>query len=325
MADWLNFTFEWWWLFAVLPLPLLVFYGLPAQQQQAELKLALLPERLQSGSPSRQLEKALCIAIWVFVVCAIARPVWYGDPVEFQPKHRDMMLVVDLSGSMQEEDMLFEGEYVDRLSTVKHVISEFAEKRKGDRLGLILFGDHAYLQTPLTLDRQTVINQLNQTIIGLVGKSTAIGDGIGLATKVFVDSDAPQRIMILLSDGANTAGQLTPVQAAEIAAKFDTKIYTIGIGAGEMQVKQFFMTRTVNTARDLDETTLTQVAELTGGQYFRAHNAQELAQIYQTINQLEPINSAVKTWRPQTEWFGYPLGVALLLSLLLFILRRARG
>lgn len=139
-------------------------------------------------------------------------------------------------------------------------MSEFIAKREGDRIGLILFADHAYLQTPLTLDRQTVANQLNQTVLKLIGTQTAIGEGIGLATKTFIDSDAPQRVMILLSDGSNTAGVLDPLEAANIAKQYNTTIYTVGVGAGEMVVKDFLFSRKVNTAQDLDEKTLQTIA-----------------------------------------------------------------
>uniref|UniRef100_UPI000533FF62 Hypothetical membrane spanning protein n=1 Tax=Aliivibrio fischeri (strain ATCC 700601 / ES114) TaxID=312309 RepID=UPI000533FF62 len=218
-----------------------------------------------------------------------ARPVWYGEPVDIQPEHRDMMLVVDLSGSMAEEDMkTSNGDFVDRLTAVKQVVSDFIDQRKGDRLGLVLFGDHAYLQTPLTFDRNTVREQLDRTVLNLVGQRTAIGEGLGLATKTFIESNAPQRTIILLSDGANTAGVLEPLEAAQLAKDNHAKIYTVGIGAGEMQVRGFFGKQTVNTARDLDEDTLTKIATMTGGQYFRARNADELAEIYQTIDALEP-------------------------------------
>jgi len=202
------------------------------------------------------------------------------------------------------------------------VLSDFIDKREGDRLGLVLFADHAYLQTPLTLDKNTIRQQLNQAVLKLIGTQTAIGEGIGLATKTFIDSDAPQRVMILLSDGSNTAGVLDPIEAAKIAQKYNATIYTVGVGAGEMMVKEFFMTRKINTAEDLDEKTLTQIATMTGGQYFRARNSQDLAKIYDTINQLEPISQASQTWRPQSEWFGYPLAIALALSVLLALLRR---
>ncbi|ALR17341.1 vWA domain-containing protein [Vibrio natriegens] len=322
LSQWLNIEFVWWWALILLPLPLLVYKLLPRESQQAEIKLAYLPDNTHSNKPKQKLQKTLSIAIWTLLIIACARPVWFGDPIEFQPKYRDLMLVVDLSGSMQKEDMNLDGEFTDRLTAVKKVLSDFVAKRKGDRLGVVLFGDHAYLQTPLTADRQAVIQQINQTVIGLVGQSTAMGDGIGLGTKTFVDSNAPQRVMVLLSDGGNTAGVLDPIEAAEIAKKYNATIYTVGVGAGEMMVKEFFMTRKVDTAADLDEKTLTQIAEVTGGQYFRARDAEQLENIYETINQLEPVSNDTQTWRPQSEWFRYPLSAALGVSVLLFFLRR---
>ena len=325
LSQWLNIEFVWWWALILLPLPLLVYKLLPQESQQAEIKLAYLPDNTHSNKPKQKLQKTLSIAIWTLLIIACARPVWFGDPIEFQPKYRDLMLVVDLSGSMQKEDMNLDGEFTDRLTAVKKVLSDFVAKRKGDRLGVVLFGNHAYLQTPLTADRQAVIQQINQTVIGLVGQNTAMGDGIGLGTKTFVDSNAPQRVMVLLSDGGNTAGVLDPIEAAEIAKKYNATIYTVGVGAGEMMVKEFFMTRKVDTAADLDEKTLTQIAEVTGGQYFRARDAEQLEAIYETINQLEPVSSDTQTWRPQSEWFRYPLSAALGLSVLLFLLRRKHG
>ena len=325
LSQWLNIEFVWWWALILLPLPLLVYKLLPRESQQAEIKLAYLPDNTHSNKPKQKLQKTLSIAIWTLLIIACARPVWFGDPIEFQPKYRDLMLVVDLSGSMQKEDMNLDGEFTDRLTAVKKVLSDFVATRKGDRLGVVLFGDHAYLQTPLTADRQAVIQQINQTVIGLVGQSTAMGDGIGLGTKTFVDSNAPQRVMVLLSDGGNTAGVLDPIEAAEIAKKYNATIYTVGVGAGEMMVKEFFMTRKVDTAADLDEKTLTQIAEVTGGQYFRARDTEQLESIYETINQLEPVSSDTQTWRPQSEWFRYPLSAALGLSVLLFLLRRKHG
>lgn len=317
-----NIELVWWGALALLPLPLLVYWLVPAIKQSTPIYLPYLPTTEAKTSPKNLGAKILASLIWFFVVLAVARPVWYGEPVTTQPKHRDMMLVVDLSYSMKKEDMAVGGDYIDRLSAVKQVLSDFIAKREGDRLGLVLFADHAYLQTPLTLDRQTISEQLNRAVLRLIGTQTAIGEGIGLATKTFVDSDAPQRVMILLSDGSNTAGVIDPLEAAKIAKKYNTTIYTIGVGAGEMVVQDFFSTRTVNTAEDLDEKTLTEIATMTGGQYFRARDSKELANIYDTINQLEPISQASQTWRPQTEWFGVPLALALALSIVLTIMRR---
>lgn len=317
-----SFSFAWWWVWLLLPLPLLVYYFATPAKNSAPLYLPSLPESGQTDAPKNFLAKFLLLVVWIGLIAATARPVWYGDPVVAQPKHRDLMLVIDLSGSMSQVDMHDGNDYIDRLSAVKQVVSEFAEKRQGDRLGLVVFADNAYLHTPLTLDRTTIANQVNQLVLELVGSATAIGEGIGLATKTFVDSDAPQRVMILLSDGSNTSGVLDPLEAAAIAKKYHTTIYTVGIGAGEMTVSGFFRDRKVNTASDLDEATLTEIAQTTGGQYFRARDAKELANIYETINQLEPISQATQTWRPQTEWFSAPLAIALFALIGLIIIRR---
>ncbi|WP_114767658.1 vWA domain-containing protein [Vibrio rhodolitus] len=317
-----NLEFVWWPLFLLLPLPLAVYFLLPSAKSDAPLYLPYLPDSSASKATQSVMPKLLMSALWLCLVTAAARPVWYGEPIIQQAEHRDLMLVVDLSGSMEQKDMLYQGDYIDRLSAVKQVLNDFIAKRDGDRLGLVFFADHAYLQTPLTFDRNAVNQQLQQVVLNLIGSRTAIGEGIGLATKTFVDSEAPQRVIVLLSDGSNTAGVLDPIEAAEIAKKYKATIYTVGVGAGEMEMKQFFFSRTVNTARDLDETSLRKIAEITGGQYFRARNSQDLANIYQTINQLEPINQATQTWRPQQEWFRYPLAIALGLLFVLIIVRR---
>lgn len=317
-----HFALAWWWMLCLLPLPLLIHRFAKPVSQSRPLYLAYLPETAQATAPQHRLASGLRLLIWILLLLAAARPVWYGEPVTIQPKHRDLMLVVDLSGSMAQPDMRQNDTYIDRLSAVKQVLNTFIEKRTGDRIGLVLFADHAYLQTPLTLDRHTVQQQLNSAELNLIGAQTAIGEGIGLATKTFIDSDAPQRVIILLSDGSNNAGVLEPLDAAKIAQKHHTTIYTVGVGAGEMQVQDFFMTRTVNTAADLDETTLTKIAELTGGRYFRARDSQQLNTIYDTINQLEPVATGSQTWRPMQEWFSVPLSLALLLSVALIVLRR---
>lgn len=317
-----NISFVWWWALLLLPLPLLIYFFLPSAKSSAPIRLPYLPHSLSGQAPRNRFAKLLAALFWIMFVAALARPVWYGEPITTQPKHRDLMLLIDLSYSMSQKDMRSQDEYIDRLSAVKKVVADFAQQRKGDRLGLVLFADHAYLQTPLTLDRTTISQQVDSLVLRLIGDKTAIGEGIGLATKTFIDSDAPQRVMVLLSDGSNTSGVLDPIEAAKIAKKYHATIYTIGVGAGEMMVKEFFMTRKVNTAQDLDEGTLQQIAALTGGQYFRARNADELATIYETINSLEPISTATQTWRPQKEWFGLPLSISLLCITLLLVLRR---
>jgi Ca-activated chloride channel family protein len=211
---------------------------------------------------------------------------------------------------------------VDRLTATKAVAGEFIERRVGDRLGLILFGDTAYLQAPLTFDRKTVRTLLDESVIGLAGDKTAIGDAIGLGVKRLRDNPEGQRILILLSDGANTAGTVAPLQAAGLAAQAGLKVYTIGIGADEMVIRDLLGSRKVNPSQDLDEPTMRGIAEQTGGRYFRARDVKELEQIYRMLDELEPIERDKRYYRPRTELYPWPLGAALALSFVLFLTRR---
>ena len=179
---------------------------------------------------------------------------------------------------------------------------------------MILFGTQAYLHVPLTFDRKTVSQLLDEAVIGLAGPSTAIGDAIGIAVKRLRENDADDKVLILLTDGANTAGTIDPIRAAELAADSGLKIHTIGIGADEMMVRRLFSTFKVNPSRDLDEKTLTEIAESTGGRYFRARDTEELTEIYAEIDRLEPIERGGEHFRPVTSLFMWPLAVACLLA-----------
>ena len=233
---------------------------------------------------------------------------------------------VDLSLSMQQKDFLLDGQPVDRLTATKAIAGEFIARRRGDRLGLILFGEQAYLQTPLTFDRKTVNTLLQESAIGLAGRNTAIGDAIGLAAKRLQNQAAEHRVLILLTDGANTAGSIAPRKAAELAARTGLKIYTIGIGADEMLVRSLFGTRRANPSRDLDEKTLRAIAEATSGRYFRARDTGELEKIYALLDQLEPAEKDTQLFRPRRALFPWPLALALGIGTALLLLpgRRAR-
>src|SRR5690606_4036471 len=194
---------------------------------------------------------------------------------------------------------------------------EFIARRVGDRVGLILFGREAYLQTPLTFDRQTVQTLLDEAVIGLAGKETAIGDAIGLAIRTLDDAgvESGRRVLVLLTDGANTAGEVEPLKAADLAAQRNMVIHTIGMGADALTVRSLFGLRQINPSADLDEATLTAIAERTGGRYFRARDTQELAAAYDVIDQLEPAESDAAGFRPVKELFYWPLGLALAIAL----------
>jgi len=316
--------FVWPWLLIILPLPLLLRWLLPPVDQGEEAALRTpfmlgvqLPTQTSKQITTNRWRLTLAASIWLLLVFSAMRPQWLGDAVELPLTGRDLMLAVDLSGSMQEEDFVLNGETVDRLTATKKVAGSFIHKRAGDRLGLILFGERAYLQTPLTFDRDTVATLLLESAIGLAGKKTAIGDAIGLAVKRLKDNPAESRVLILLTDGANTAGVVDPVKAAELAAQKRLTIYTIGIGADEMIVRGLFGNRRVNPSRDLDEAALKQIAQQTGGRYFRARDTKQLEQVYSVIDQLEPVEQEQQLFRPRRALYYWPLGIALFLALLL--------
>jgi Ca-activated chloride channel family protein len=183
-------------------------------------------------------------------------------------------------------------------------------------VGLILFGSRAYLQTPLTFDTETTALLLDEAEIGLAGRETAIGDAVGLAVKRLREDAANERVLILLTDGANTSGEVDPLQATEFAAREGLTIYTVGVGADEMLIQDFFGQRLVNPSADLDEDTLRAIAERTGGAYFRARDAEALSQIYERLDELEPVESDQESVRPVDELFYWPLAIALVVTLL---------
>jgi len=234
--------------------------------------------------------------------------------VRIPTEGREMMIAVDLSGSMQIEDMSLRGSTVNRLNMLKAVLGDFIERRVGDRLGLILFADDAYMQTPMTFDRKTVKQMLDESVLGLVGRKTAIGDAIALAVKRFDAKQKSNKVLLLLTDGQNTAGRISPEQALELAIAKNITIYSIGIGADVMLQQSLFGTRRINPSSELDEQTLTKLAKQTGGKYFRAKDSQGMEQIYQLLDELEPVEQDQQQMRPLTALFYWPLSLALLLS-----------
>lgn len=318
------FQLEWPQALLLLPLPLLVYYLLPAQalRQQAALRVPSLNDFRFAASDAidfrpRRWRRWVSLLAWLLLVFATSRPQWLGETVEIPLSGRDLMLAVDLSDSMRMTDFIIEGEQVDRLQATRRVASNFIQRRHGDRLGLILFGSQAYLQAPLTFDSKTVNRLLREAVIGLAGERTAIGDAIGLAIKRFDQKSDNSRVLILLTDGANTAGEVSPLKAAQLAAERNLKIYTIGIGADEKIETTWFGTRRVNPSARLDEKTLRAIAEITGGRYFRARDSVELEKIYQQLDALEPMPRDRQNLRPISALFAWPLALALLLAALL--------
>jgi Ca-activated chloride channel family protein len=223
---------------------------------------------------------------------------------------------------MEERDMILGNRRVDRLTAVKDVLNQFITRREGDRLGLLLFGTQPYIQAPLSFDHKTIRTLLDEARLGMAGRATAIGDAIGLAVKRLRDRPQEQRVLILLTDGANTAGEVTPEKAAEIAASAGVRIYTIGMGAESMVQEGFLGSRQINPSRDLDEDLLRQISQQTGGRYFRARSTPELEMIYETISQLEPIELDGNHYRPTIELFYWPAGLAAVLMILALLAGR---
>ena len=324
--------FDWPWIALLLPLPFIIRYFMkPVEaENEAALRVPFISDFSTDFESKNRIDvkrKLLYIAIlaWCCLVVSGTRPLWLGEFIEIPVSGRDLMLAVDLSKSMIEEDFIVDDKLVNRLYATQAVAGEFIERRVGDRLGLILFGEQAYLQTPLTFDRTTVRALLDEAAIGLAGGSTAIGDAIGLAIKRLREQEEQSRVLILLTDGANTSGEIDPLSAADIAAREKLTIYTIGIGADEKIIRSLFGSQRVNPSADLDEKTLQAIADKTGGRYFRARDTEQLEQIYQILDELEPIDKDVKRFRPQSALFHWPLALSLVLFLLLFILRNHQG
>lgn len=311
----------WPWVLAALPLPLLAWL-LPRARPAAGAALRL-PfygelEGLAAQGTRRTAGWRLILALlaWLLLILAAARPEWVGEPVSLPLSGRDLMLAVDVSGSMEQRDYEQDGSLVSRLAVVKAVAARFVERRSQDRLGLILFGSRAYVQTPLTFDGPTVAAMLREAVVGLAGRETAIGDAIGLAVKRLRDQPEGNRVLILLTDGENTAGNLDPIAAAELARDAGVRIHTIGIGGGEVGQRRAFGMRLSRQQRELDPTTLKRIAEVTGGTFFSATGREELEAVYGELDRLEPTQRDERTYRPRRALFLWPAAGALALSVL---------
>lgn len=311
------------WAFALLPLPLLARWLLPrAKPLTSALKVPFYAEVPRRGgdAPGSRLNLFLLSLLWLLLVASAARPQWYGEPISQTSSGRDLLLAVDFSGSMETPDMLLAGRPVTRLAALKQVVTDFVDRRQGDRLGLVLFGTRAYLQAPLTFDRKTVGTLLDEAQIGFAGHGTAIGDAIGLSVKRLMERPAEQRVLILLTDGANTAGAITPMRGGELAKAAGVVVHTIGFGAEEMVqpglMGSRFGERRVNPSSDMDEETLQAIADMTGGKFFRAHNTEELNAVYRELDRVEPVEQEAASYRPLKSLYTWPLGGALLLAIL---------
>lgn len=327
----LHEQFAWPWMLLALPLPLLARWLLPPARGGASAALRVpFGERLdrvaRAGGRS-VLGGRVSMLVWlgwILLCVAAARPQQLGEAVQPPQAGRDLMLALDLSGSMREPDMELGGRAVDRLIAAKAVLADFLDRRRGDRVGLIVFGRRAYALTPLTHDLASVRQQLEDSVIGLAGQETAIGDTIALAVKRLRAQPAQQRVLVLLTDGVNTAGLLEPKKAAEIARAEGVRIHTIAFG-GEGSMSLFGLQLPMPGAGDeIDESTLRDIAKSTGGRFFRARDTSQLAGIYAEIDRLEPVERPGQAVRPRIERYVWPLGAAFACALLAFAWPRRR-
>lgn len=331
----INIEYPWFLIFIILPIVIHKLLPQAKEDNQLALKIPFydqLQSRLGLVSKhnfiSASYLKYIVSTIWILLILSGSGIQWLGKPISLAQSGRDLMMAIDLSGSMAIQDMKKpNGEMESRFDLVMTVANEFLDTRKGDRVGLILFGSRAYLQTPLTFDIPTVKKMLDDSSIALAGPQTAIGDAIGLAVKKLKQYPNDSKALVLLTDGENNSGSLEPIQAAQVAKQYGIKIYTIGLGGGQIVLQTAFGKRVINTSEDLDTNVLKKIAKMTGGEFFRAQNSSDLKNIYKAIDKLEPIESDKIVVRPVTYLYPWSLGLALILSFVIagFWLKRRRG
>ncbi|MCQ2966712.1 MAG: VWA domain-containing protein [Alphaproteobacteria bacterium] len=279
-------------------------------------------------SRTSYLRLIISVLVWILCVCAAARPQYAGNPIKTTNEGRNLMLVLDLSGSMGEMDFVLQNKPVRRWDAVRSVAKNFVDKRTSDRVGVVLFGERAYLYAPLSYDLKTLKILLNEADVGMAGSQTAIGDALGIAIKNIADVPAETSVIILLSDGISNAGILQPLKAAELANRSKIKIYTIGAGSDIKEMNGLFGNIVISRENEIDEATLKKVAEQTGGKYFRAKNTTELIEIYDEIDKLETAKNDDIFIRPTKELFYIPLGIAfglVIVTILCFYVIKYKG
>ncbi len=328
--------FEWPWMALLLLLPLVQWLWGRRRASPAELlrqrRTTLLHPHLEAVAAAfrghrpgldagSRLQLLLTALLWLGLVLALMRPQWLEPYTDETVEGYDLMLAVDASHSMEALDFTVNGRQVSRMQVVKGVMGRFIEAREGDRVGLVIFGNQAFVLSPLTLDRHVVRRLLDDLVPRIAGDGTAMGDAIALGVKKLRERPEGSRVLILVADGENTAGTIPPLEAARLAAAEGVRIYAIGVGSHQPEVPIFEEGRLVyRSDLGFDEAIMKRIAETTGGAYFRASDANALEEISRRINELEKSRAEAHTvWVPR-PLYRWPLGLALasLLALGLF-------
>ena len=307
------------WALLLLPLPILVWWLAPPQRERVSAMRVPFFEQIAAAAGSearagavvmrrRWLQMITAILVWLLLVVGISKPEWVGEPIVRTEAARDIMLALDLSGSMDYVDFPGEeGADVSRFTAVQRVVEGFVAERESDRIGLIVFGTKAYLQLPFTRDLETAGALVDLMEVGMAGPKTALGDSIGLAINSFENSEVDDRLLILLTDGNDTASKMTPINAADIAKLNGVEIYTIGIGSAEA------------TGEDrVDFDTLAAIAARTGGEFFNAENEAALNAVYRRIDETAAADVRTQSWRPRESLLHWPAGLAVILALIAY-------
>lgn len=334
------FSFQWPWFALLLPLPFIIklfwsntsadtdtaaqFENMLLHPAISKLEQAFQPS-VTALISSELIKTILLTILWSSLVLTLMRPQWLQDFTQIKNRGYDLMLAVDVSRSMLALDFSVDGKRVNRLAVVKGVVKKFVEQRQGDRIGLILFGDGAYVQSPLTTDGNAVGKMLDNAVPRVAGDGTAIGDAIGLAVKKLRDQPPGSRILILLTDGENTSGSLAPLEAAQLAKQYDIRIYTIGVGSKGNVPFPDKNGRITMEKMEIDEKLLTEIANRTNGEYFRATETKVLEEIYQRIDKFEKTEAVTRTVAVPESLHRWPLAITIFTLLMLFGLSLGRG
>jgi len=326
----MDFTFLWYFLFPICLLPVIWRFFRTPLPQQIDTKALRVPffnqirQELQSSDLTFALSKSAYIFwfAWIFFVLALMRPVAYREGFFLPSQARQMIMVLDVSGSMAQQDFILNNRQMTRLSAVKKLAAEFLTDRQGDAVGLTIFGTEPFIYVPLTQDVTTAKSMLNEVGIGIAGEQTAIPDALGLALKQMANVHANEKVVILFSDGATNAGFLNPQEVLDMARQMNVKIYTVGLGAEEQIIDFGFFAQKVNPSADLDEKLLQEIAAKTNGKYFRVKNTQDLKNMYDMLDKLEPVDAKAAFIRPKTELFWYPLVISMLLFCIGYVIQK---